>query len=285
MKAMGIKKWIALLWLITGMTIGIHQSRADLSFYDGFNYPSGNLNGQNGGTGFSSAWLSGKNTPTVYSSGLSYGSLTVSGGAISNNTVGNVMQVSSTLALPVNSSSNVVSGGGTIYISLLVSENSVNYDDLTFFNGSLSTEVLSIGNFYGTGNQPSTTYGFKSSNIVGGGIVNSSVAIDTSGNTHLLLMKLDYSTANSTMLSMYLDPTSATLGTAIASQTVNGVLSFNIVRLEVYGGNYMDEIRMGTSLADVMPGIVAVPEPASWLFVMMGAGWLFFIYRRRAAKV
>jgi hypothetical protein len=277
---MNMKKWSTPILLIAAMLSGIHQSKAELLFYDGFNYPAGNLAGQNGGTGFGTAWSSRKNTPTVYSPGLSYGSLTTAGGAVSNNTGGAVMQTSSTLSIPITSTSDVVTNGGSLYVSFLISEDAVNYADLTFFNDT--SEILSMGNFYGSGSQPSLDYGFKANNAT---IVNSTVPIDTSGATHLLLMQLDYSTAGETLLSLYLDPTSDALDSPIATYAADNILVFNTVRLEVAGGNYLDEIRMGTTLADVLPGIGAVPEPSAWLLSIPGLGLLAALRRCRRGAV
>jgi hypothetical protein len=277
---MNMKKWTASILLIIAMISGIRQSKADLLFYDGFDYTPGILPGQNGGSGFSAAWVNGKNNPTVNSTGLSFGNLTVSGGAVTNSNG----QATRTLSVPVTSTSDIVANGESIYISFLVNEatSTPSYNDLTLFNGT--TEFLSIGSVYYNLN-PSPNYGFRTSGtgLTGTGYVFSGTPVTNDG-THLLVMKLDYSLAGSTQLSFYIDPTSQLLGTPI-TQTVGGIIVFDKIRIEMAGGSSIDELRMGTNLSDVLPGIIAIPEPTTSLLLVAGLGLLITLRCRRRGVV
>jgi hypothetical protein len=274
MKTNGIKQWTMTLGLITVMTIGIHQSKADLLFYDGFNYATGDLPGQDGGSGFNAAWVNAKNNPTVTSTGLSFGNLTVNGGTVINSNG----QATRTLSTPVTTTSDIVTNGGSIYLSFLVNEttSTPNYDNLTLFNGT--TEFLSIGSVYYNAN-PSSFYGFRSSGtgLTGTGYVFSEAPVTDDG-THLLVMKLDYSIPNQTQLSLYIDPSAELLGTPV-TQTVGGILIFDKIRIEMAGGSSIDELRMGATLSDVLPGII--PEPATLVLLVAGLGLLIGLRRCR----
>jgi len=109
------------------------SSRAQLTTvaYDGFNYGTGSLNGQNGGTGWTSSWLNDYTSGAsfqVSSSGLSYSGLTTSGGSVVWGNGGNGISEDSR-SLPVMNSGVVFiqflgqfgssSGGGTPNIRLI----------------------------------------------------------------------------------------------------------------------------------------------------------------------
>lgn len=99
--------------------------------HDGFNYSAGSLNGQNGGTGWTSSWLNDYTAGTSFQvspAGMSYSGLATSGGSITWGTGGNGINEDSR-SLPLMNSGVVFiqflgqfgssSGGGTPNIRLL----------------------------------------------------------------------------------------------------------------------------------------------------------------------
>jgi hypothetical protein len=98
---------------------------------DGFNYSAGSLNGQNGGTGWTSSWLNDYTSGASFQvslSGMSYSGLTTSGGSLAWASGGNGISEDSR-SLPMMNSGVVFiqflgqfgssSGGGTPNIRLL----------------------------------------------------------------------------------------------------------------------------------------------------------------------
>jgi hypothetical protein len=273
------------------------RSHATLLYYEGFNYTSGSTvgtaanNGLNGGsaynssTGAATAWStywwdnsSGTDTTkkyTVASSGLSYGSLSTGGLALSQ----------STDTIGATRSLNSALSSGTYYVSFLYNVAANNSLTAAQYAG------LQIGSAY-VGLHTST--GTTRDLVVSGSYANSTTAVSTGinlnyGHTYLLVLKIDFSTTGTDTYSLWVDPTvssEANAGSANAVNTSVDSSTINSVSLYSYSttfGMTVDELRIGTSWADVTTGL-AVPEPETYALFVGAMALLFGGVRRRMGR-
>lgn len=284
---------LALISILFGAAL---RAQATLIAYEGFDYVAGTTVGtQTGGIGWTSAWSGGSagnfmgtNTAT----GLGYtdahgNALQTFGGSV---IVGNPAGTTSTTAtpnrlLPVNLSggSGVTAGpGATTWISLL-------YKRLNFALGTLPfSRQSTISLFEGTGERvpigsPNTTATVSNVfSVWGTGAHNVGVPFQssdypiTSGTTFFVLIKVvtdgapladtAYVWVNWTNLTVEPDISTATL----VQNEVN-LSSINTLRLQANNQNangsnavcQVDEIRVGTTFADVTPQVAAPSQPPS----------------------
>jgi hypothetical protein len=100
----------------------------------------------------------------------------------------------------------------------------------------------------------------------------------TSNQTVLLVLRADYTSGNDTF-KLYVNPTSsAEPGTADATLTYN-IGTQNGLGLNAGGPTSFDEIRIGTTFADVTPSLV--PEPGTMSLVAIGLVTLLGYRSRR----
>jgi hypothetical protein len=99
---------------------------------------------------------------------------------------------------------------------------------------------------------------------------------------HLVVMEINYgATPALDTEEIYFDPTAGQpLSALVPSAIMNVSLEFNDFDFfqEINGLN-MDNLRFGTSFADVAPGIVSVPEPVS--ITVLAPGLLLMLRRKR----
>jgi hypothetical protein len=260
--------------------------------YDGFNsYATGDLGGNNGGSGWTSSWASATSANDVAAGGLSYsnGSITVSGGA-------NTMVKSGTGGGATGSTDPFLSRSFTLTTSSEV------WFSFLFNNTNLSSGSADLLNFYLSDSADNTStrsggflapggsgIGFAARITTSGGtlINGSSASFSThDGTTTLLVGRLSTSGTSSgsgsnyDLMQFWLNPTSLTLGTATSqvdadtgasSLSYFGVRTNNVESSDVF---YVDELRIGTSATDV------VPEPNAVLFVVLGVSALLVPRRR-----
>jgi hypothetical protein len=121
----------ALTLTFTGLFSASSRAQLTTVAYDGFNYSAGSLNGQNGGTGWTSSWLNDYTSGASFNvslTGMTYTGLTTSGGSLAWASGGNGISEDSR-SLPMMNSGVVFiqflgqfgssSGGGTPNIRLL----------------------------------------------------------------------------------------------------------------------------------------------------------------------
>ena len=277
--------------ILTLLVSASPAARATLIAYDGFeSYSIGGLSGGNAGTGtigasgetgWSAAWnaVSGIN---VASAGLSY-----SGGTVVVNGGSKVAQIDGATINIDAADRSFASQTGTLYFSFLFSATaaSLSNDDFVHFMlnndtvntnsggiGKLTTTDLSLGARVGTTN---------------GGTTTSSSTLMTGGTTYFLVGKISkVSSTNYNQIDLYINPTSnIEPGTASATSSADGGFSsipvfslrtFNLDAGDVYR---FDELRVGTTFADVVP--TAVPEPSA-MGLLCGGVAMFLSRRRRA---
>jgi hypothetical protein len=234
------------------------SAEAALTAYEGFDYTSQFNNRLNGagtaGDGWAGAWTGTNNNNVLVSPSLSYGALDTEGWRVQFGAAGYSRGLSSTV------------GSGSTYISFMIeSDNTTSgnrWTGLTLLSGGTSgTEVLSIGDIDG---------GDFGASISVGGLAGDTTTASAAGTSLLtqrfLVARIDFNASGSSEnVSLFVDPDlSSEPGTADATLTNIADFSFDAIRIHrgpTSGGNWtnLDEIRIGTTWADVTP----VPEPSS----------------------
>jgi hypothetical protein len=236
------------------------SANAAIVAYDGFvtggapNYVGGDelLGTQNPSVfGFSGAWTTPSAGIRVSDTGLTYGSLNVTGGSVYR--VGTLKEGTRALSSQINS--------GIVYSSFLLNAHADTRSQIYY--DSLFRVGINGGNF---------SYRLS-------GDVNISAA--TADVTNLLVVKFDFTTPSSVTADIYINPA---IGGAEPTATVTGIGlgSFNIDNIKLYHGGgagttTFDEIRFGDSFAAVTP----VPEPSTFALLGGLAAFGFCLLRRR----
>lgn len=242
--------------------------RAVLYLYDGFDYPAGELVGQNGGTGFSGVWAGNTGRTSVVAGGLSY-----------TDTAGNQLTTAGNhiVTSGVNGSSNQtrdlpIINSGTTWWSFIGERLSVHATDaenvaravgFQIFNTTLTpNERLSVGK--GTTNVGSPTYNW--SMLHSGAVANAVQTTKPILDQSFLLVRIDHLGDTTVPDNAYLwvNPllnTEPTLESADAQYI--GALDFSYNRVRAFAGNTtadgpyanfsVDEVRFGSTFADVTP--------------------------------
>lgn len=255
--------------------IFVPQTRAALLVYESFTYTSGsNVDGQNGGTGFSGAWFDPVTVaqPTV-STGLTYPGLPTAGNAaLLTPAGGNPATLHRSLSGTYNS--------GTVYISVLASKN----DGSRYFGLKLNNNTNENG-FIGQGGLAENWQYFSPAN--GGSRYSSTVSSRNSG-TNMLVLKIEFGagTGGNDKISLFMNPTTNIEPSPSVTSTDIKVGTFNTIGITagyMSGGQTtstgtLDEIRIGTTFADVVP----IPEPTTTAAaVLASVALMTFAIRRR----
>ena len=245
------------------------QSSAALLAYEGFDYTAGtDVNASNGGTGWTTAWNNDAAGRWDNTSGsLSYGSLPTSGGKAS--------LINSSSPEIQRTFSNAPTTG-TLWISWLHDSTSVDsFNQLRLHQGDANTNrVATIGAHAVTpASQTWTLY-----NGSFGSPVNSGIAMT---GTQFVVLGIDLATDT---FSLYINPALGATAPATASATATFANAFTIDTLRYVihspaatGDPSIDEIRIGTSYADV----AAVPEPSVFGLLGLSTAGLALIRRRQ----
>ncbi len=247
-------------------------AHAGILDYEGFNYPAGsNLNLQNGGTGWSGPWgTPGGLDATIDAASLSFGSLSVSGGALSTAGFQPPDQGSSVATWIRSLGTPLGADDTTVYLSFLFRP-----DPGFGFYGGLNFGNLFVGL---SGNQ--SFYGLEGP----ANDLSLSTVPDTVGQTVLFVLRADFLPGDDS-LSLYVNPvpgqpepaTPDVLKTDLDVGTVNDIVINN------YGGFTTDEIRIGSTFDSVTPLQSPAPEPGLGLVAGMASLWLLGS-RRRARR-
>lgn len=253
-----------LLAAVAAVALGAASAQAALLAYEGFNYTEADgtsLAGLNGGTGFNTAWPTPANSVTL-APGLSFtGSLPSAGkagrwGASANVGVGRQYNGGGSIT--------PVSGSTTYWYSLLVQPVSVGGSQGTLIPFRSSTSGDGQNGWGVRLNNTGTFVAWTPTQAAGA----PSAAI-TGGTTYLILGRLDLTTTGGTnSIWVYANgatlPTSeAGLGAATSSMSQANTTGMFQLSGRSFSGNSAglpwDEVRVGTTLGDVIP----VPEPAT----------------------
>lgn len=275
-----MKTSLAAAAIIISSLVLTSGAKATLLYYEGFDYSAGTLSGQNGGTGFSSAWgtAGSGGSVNVQSSSLSFGNLSTSGGKA-------YLQATGSGGATITRNLNSTFSTGTVYLSFLT-----NLDDGNRYFG---LALDNSGNEMFLTGKP-TTYGSlgnwslsNSSNIPGSPVSSGqAVVLDT---TVLMVLRIDFNASgNQERIRLYVNPTLGSEPVAANADVITtNSISVNQIRLTagyfVSGSpsslGWVDEVRLGDSYASVTP----VPEPSTWMLLGLGAAVMVFRARRRSA--
>lgn len=245
-------------------------SQASLLISEPFDYSTGNLAGQTGGIGFTGNWttVGDAGAATVQTSSLAYSTLATSG---------NKTYVSPNVAASGASRTFSNMNSGTVYMSFLLNQDEgTRFFALRLYDGVAQNLLIGRGTA-GTSWILGNTIGVAQDTGV-------AATLDT---TFLMVLRIDFNASGANeRLRLYVNPT---LGTEPLTAQVDGTTtsSFQLNRLDIAGGQtgggntvskgWFDEIRFGTTFADVTP----VPEPATWALLSLGGIAGLFLRRRR----
>lgn len=275
MRNMSRKAPLLFVVVIVGLLLGLTPVHAALIAYEGFDYASGSdIRGQNGGTGWASgsSWSGYAPSVTwpglVTSSGLSYGSLAIQGNALTTATTPGIDPPPSS-AIYWRNLPGFGQDGTTLYVSFLFRPET----GFGYYGGVNLTDDIGNGIYVGkSGATGYDTYGLEGplNNI------DSSVFPVTAGETAFIVLRAEFLSGNDSY-SIFVNPLldGVEPGIASASKTdfdpvPGSTLAGTTFNFNNYGYYTIDEIRVGTAYADVMPTGSPIPEPASLTLTALG---------------
>lgn len=265
MKRIGLFSAVATVFSL----LAIPAANAALIAYDGFAYSAGALAGQNGGTGWAGAW-SGTGSGNVVATGLTTPSLTTTGNRFQ--TGGNNNGAFRTLAVGQNTASGTIWGSFLVRLDGTASD----YAGLSLFTGTANERIF-IGKYFG-----SPVYGLEASGPGGVGIP-STTTVDAT--TRLLVFSLT-STGGTSTTSLFIDPViGGAAPTTPVATTTRPDFVLDTIRIQSGLGSpaqyAFDEVRLGTTFADVTPSAAVVPEAGSLALLLPALGVLGAVVVRR----
>ena len=242
---------------------------------DSFNaQPGAALQGQGGGTGFSSPWMPGAfnasitNNYTTNAGSLSYPGLATSNGSVSATATNAISGLTRTLSTPLGTV------GTTDYFSILLRpDGPVTGGTFNNFFGLYLNASNGNDQFFGKpGNGPTGFYDLEDR---GGTDQYNTGTMAVTGQTALLVLRIDFLASGINRETLYVNPTVGApepyLGAVKQDEPIGLITG---VTLYSTGAFTADEIRIGTTFADVVPA-ATVPEPSSLgLCVIFGAAGL-----------
>lgn len=276
---------------LLGLALPQPEARAALIAYDSFNtYPTGDLSGNNGGEGWTTAWASFTAANDVVAGGLSYssGGVIIEGGANSMQKTGTAGGAN---ADPYLNRSFTSTSSTEVWMSFLLrSTNLSGTDFLEFYLSDATGENFSgaaLINFGATGGdkvgaRANPSLAANSVSAYNGGI--------SANTTYFLVLRVsgdgEASATNYDRVELWVNPSSTTLGASTVSVDLDmginslsyfGLRAANLANSDVFG---FDELRIGTTTLDVV-----VPEPAPASILAVGVLSLSLYRRRRAGLV
>ena len=251
-------KLTAVVCLVVAVLSGSRDARGALLAYEPFDYsPAGaDLNGSNGGFGFSGPWAPGgfnasvNNNYDVASGSLPFQQLLIGGNRVSSLPTTAIAGLTRPLVAPLGAA------GETKYVSVVLRpEGTVGAGAFNGFFG-LTLESPTEPEMYIGKPGSGTLDRYVVENRGGAGQVVSNVT-PTANQTALLVLKAQFS-ATSDLFTLYVNPTPG--AAEPSSGLVKNDANLGVVNgLTIYstGAFSVDAIRLGDTFADVTP----VPEP------------------------
>lgn len=267
-----MKTWNRIFVAISLMFFAQQQASAQI-VYEPFNYSSGLILGQNGGSGWAGSWTF---LPSwqVGSPGLTFGSLT---------TQGNLAQFSAAAGGAENRRSFAtpfLNTGGDVWFSFLTRPDDASFGNafngLTLLAGVGSTDGRSL--FVGKTSIGNSPYGMATFPSIG------FVPTDVSpiqGDTVFLVGRIQFAAGNDTV-TLWANPTPGLANPdSTAFMKTDYDFGASVDAAYIFGGSSdwsTDEIRFGDSFASVS---LAVPEPSALALIGCASVVGRWMYRRR----
>ncbi|NTU54500.1 MAG: hypothetical protein HGA97_12570 [Chlorobiaceae bacterium] len=255
--------------ILTCMLLAPAPAHAALIAYEGFDYvPGSDIRGQSGGSGWAtgSSWAGYDPSATwpglITSSGLSFGKLDIQGKALTTATTPGTIPPPSS-ALYWRNLPQFGQEGSTLYVSFLFRPE----PEFGYYGGINLTDEFGNGIFVGK----SGASGYNNYGLEGplNDIESSGVPVAT-GETDLIILKAQFLAGND-IYSIFVNPAldGVEPGAASASKTDfdpgNPLIGTTFI-FNNYGNYTIDEIRIGTTYADVTP----IPEPGTLTMIAFG---------------
>ncbi len=243
---------------------------------DSFNYglTGAPLSGDNGGTGFSGPWIAGglkaanSLNYTIANGSLSYPGTTTIGNSVTTNSLSSIGGITRGLT------NSLGSAGTTAYLSFIVLPEGAL--DQGAFNGFFGLYLnASTGNDLFVGKPGAGSVDNFVLEDRGGASQHSSGVFTSIGNSFLMVVRADFTAGNDTF-TLYVNPQRGREpigGTAKNDSDVGTITGTTIYSTGAFS---IDELRLGTTYADVAP----VPEPSGLILLAIGASMALSIANR-----
>jgi hypothetical protein len=250
--------------------------------YEPFDYPSGGQVAGQGGTsdeGFSGSWNAITANSTVAADSLGYPAGTFTAAPVGNSHdafgAGGGQRA---LTRPLSASFGDSEGAVTRWISVLIEPVTVGGFNGLRLESDTDTDDIFLG--WGGGAATPSGRGWTFSRFGGGGVGGVSAVDPISGQTTLLVGKLEFSGDGGTdTLRLFVDPGDSQPSDASAVAVHTGVNYGNITNLGLQWNfnSIQDEIQIGQAYTDV----AGIPEPSTFLLAALGLLGLLGFTRRR----
>ena len=240
---------------------------AALAVYEPFS-TTGTLAGQTGGTGFSGAWSAGTGTSTVSAPGLTYSGLTVVGNRATTPASANTQNRGLSASL----------GGSTVttYISFLLRP-----DNATSAANAEFGLIGSSANVFVGKAASGNTSNYLLDTTTAGGTQNATSTAFANGTAVLMVLRADFvGGASPDSFKLFINPSNAAEpGTADAQASYN-VGTISTIQFTGNLGFSFDELKIGSSYADV------VPESSTWgsVIAVIGVGCIAWLKHRTVQR-
>jgi hypothetical protein len=245
---------LALLAAVTPCLLSAPAGAASIA-YEGFDYASGAfLNGENGGSGWAGAWAAGNPLTFIAVPGLAFGSLGATGGAATATVKPDPPQGGDITFEQRQLAASFGADNTALYLSFLLRPET----GFGFYGG------FNLGGLFIGKSGQVNSYSLETT----GNIVSSSIAPQV-GETVLLVLRAQFQAGND-LFDLFVNPVPGVAEPALADATMTNVdlLADSFVTINNAGAWTLDEIRIGSTLADVTPS--AVPEPPVALLLATG---------------
>lgn len=258
--------------------------------HESFDYPAGNLSGNNGSTGFSGAWATGTATSSpnqgsgaslaVNAIGLSYTDFVSSGGSVQD-TAATAFQNNRSYTDPTGWGVD----GNSFWFSALVQQTTSGPMHLRFGTSATNGASGGFGFLYNDGNT-NTVYARIGASA---GPATAAGAGFSATNVNLIVGRVSFSdTLDADNVSIWLNPSvlatdvTSLNSSALTTSTATGNITISGSLLHIHSNGTtvgsFDEIRLGNNLSDVL---VAVPEPSAYAALLALLATAFGFIRRR----